>query len=104
MTPHSPQRSRRSFLRLPPPPPRPEERPRLVALVDADACMVPVGGDCRMCVDACPRGSRGIVFGPTGPEVQDECDGCGKCVEACRTVNLEGAIRLVHRSRNVETF
>lgn len=74
------------------------------AHIDLAACLVPVGGDCRRCVDACPRETLGILMESEGPVVQEGCDGCGDCVAACATVNTETAIRMRPAPRNVGTL
>jgi ferredoxin len=70
---------------------------RLVARVDAAACDAASGGDCRACLPSCPSGDRALRFDPGSGISIDPlvCDGCGRCVDVCSTVQRPPAISLV---------
>jgi Pyruvate/2-oxoacid:ferredoxin oxidoreductase delta subunit len=69
---------------------------RQVALVDVSRCLAWSGTDCRMCYLHCPLRDEAIALDDGRPLVMaSACNGCGVCVEACRTVNDVGAIHIV---------
>lgn len=43
-------------------------------------------GDCRECVDICPEGAVSLDL---GPDINENCTGCGLCVSACPTEALQ---------------
>lgn len=66
---------------------------RLLVL-EPDRCAAWSGHDCRMCFVVCPHRGRALVFEAERPRVEaSACDGCGVCIEACRTVNDLAALR-----------
>lgn len=68
---------------------------RRVAWLEHSRCLAWEGGDCRLCYTQCPLRERAIVLTDGRPAiVPSACDGCGVCVEACRSVNDLGAIHL----------
>jgi len=69
-----------------------------VALLDVSRCLAWSGMDCQLCYLTCPKRDEAIMLERGRPVVvASACDGCGVCVEACRTVNDLGAIGLVAR-------
>ncbi|WP_257098643.1 4Fe-4S binding protein [Pseudovibrio flavus] len=50
-------------------------------------CLTKAGGDCTICVNACPRGAIRLVGIPTDisflTHKQENCMGCGICAAAC---------------------
>lgn len=63
-------------------------------ILERDRCSAWSGHDCRMCFVVCPLRGRALVFESERPRVDPSaCDGCGACVEACRTVNDRAALR-----------
>jgi len=70
--------------------------PGTVARIDADRCLAWSDADCQMCYLQCPRRDQAIVLEAGRPVIHSAaCDGCGICVDACRSVNDPGAIQMV---------
>ena len=70
--------------------------PGTVARIDADRCLAWSDADCQMCYLQCPRRDQAIVLEAGRPVISSAaCDGCGMCVDACRSVNDLGAIQMV---------
>lgn len=68
---------------------------RAIAVMDIPQCLAWGGSPCQTCYLRCPLRDEAIVLDDGRPLVMaSACDGCGVCVEACRTVNDVGAIRL----------
>ena len=81
----------------------PEGAGRL-AVLDPSRCVAWGGGMCQACYLRCPRRDEAMVLDDGRPLiVASACDGCGVCVEACRTVNDVGAIRLVVEPGSLST-
>ena len=69
-----------------------------VAHLDEERCLAREGGSCQFCYLACPLRDRAIILDDQKPAVNILfCDGCAKCVTACRTVNDRPAIKMVVR-------
>ena len=67
-----------------------------VALLDVSRCLAWSGMDCQMCYLKCPKHHEAMTLeGGRLTIVTSGCDGCGICIDVCRTVNDLGAIRLV---------
>ncbi|HAM42019.1 MAG: hypothetical protein A3I71_01175 [Omnitrophica WOR_2 bacterium RIFCSPLOWO2_02_FULL_63_16] len=67
-----------------------------IAIIDPARCLAWGGGACQTCYLRCPLRDEAMVLDGGKPTiVAQSCDGCGVCVEVCRTVNDLGAIRLV---------
>ena len=67
-----------------------------VALLDISRCLAWSGTDCQVCYLKCPKRDQAMTLDGGRPTiVSSVCDGCGVCVEICRTVNDLGAIQLV---------
>lgn len=67
---------------------------RRLAVVDVSRCLAWGGGDCRLCYVRCPLRDQAMMISEGRPVVASRCDGCGVCVDVCRSVNDPGAIRL----------
>lgn len=69
---------------------------RALALMDIPRCLAWGGSPCQTCYLRCPLRDEAMVLDDGRPLIMaSACDGCGVCIEACRTVNDAGAIRLV---------
>lgn len=77
-----------------------------IAQIDRAACYPWVDkGICGACVSACPIGDKAISFDFGNiyrPVVQEECVGCGQCVEVCPHPSLP--IRIVGVSQSKITL
>ena len=70
--------------------------PRGIAVVDISRCLAWSAGECQACYLHCPlRGIAMVIADGKPTVVASACDGCGVCVDVCRSVNDLGAIRLV---------
>ena len=66
------------------------------ARIDIDRCLAWDGGNCQFCYLACPLRDKAITLDDQKPIVNILfCDGCAKCVTACRTVNDRPTIKMV---------
>lgn len=66
-----------------------------VAVIDASRCLAWGGTECQACYLSCPRREDAFLFYDGRPAIiAGGCDGCGACVEACRSVNDLGAMQL----------
>ena len=75
-----------------------QERPaaRRMAILDVSRCLAWSGTDCRMCYLRCPKRDEAMLLEAAKPTiVTSVCDGCGVCIDVCRTVNDLEAIQLV---------
>lgn len=69
---------------------------RRVALLDVSRCLAWTAVDCQLCYLKCPKRDEAIVLEEDRPVVvASACDGCGVCVDVCRSINDLGAIQLV---------
>lgn len=70
---------------------------RRIAMLDVSRCLAWGIGSCQLCYLQCPQRDRAMVLEGGGKPtvVASACDGCGVCVNVCRTVNDLGAIRIV---------
>lgn len=77
--------------------PRPEPaRGRRVAILDISSCLAWGAGECQLCYLRCPLRDEAIVLEAGKPTIAaSACDGCGVCVDVCRTVNDRGAINML---------
>ena len=67
-----------------------------IAEIDTDCCMAWDGGSCQFCYLACPLRDRAITIEDQKPIINSSiCDGCAKCLTACKTVNTNLAIKMV---------
>lgn len=67
-------------------------KPRL----EVNRCLAWGGMSCQACYLACHLRDQAIVMTDTKPVInQNACDGCGACVDACRTVNDPPSIAMV---------
>lgn len=67
-----------------------------LAVIDIARCAAWGVGTCQSCYLQCPLRDEAMVLCEGKPiVVASACDGCGVCVEACRTVNDLGAVWLV---------
>ena len=67
-----------------------------VAILDVSRCLAWGTTGCQLCYLQCPLRDRAMVLEGSKPTVvTSACDGCGVCVEVCRTVNDLGAIEVV---------
>ena len=80
-----------------------------VAILDVSRCLawgegLPAApaaqaGSCQLCYLRCPLRDRAMVLEAGRPViVTSACDGCGVCVDVCRTVNDLGAMQMVTAS------
>lgn len=68
---------------------------RRLAVIDVTRCLAWGASPCQACYLRCPLRDEAIMLDDGRPLVMaSACNGCGVCVEACRTVNDVGAIRL----------
>jgi len=73
-----------------------EEGAQRIVIIDSARCLAWGSSPCQVCYLHCPLRDEAIVLDGGRPHViASSCNGCGVCVEACRTVNDLGAIRLV---------
>ena len=69
---------------------------RRIAMLDVSRCLAWGVGGCQLCYLQCPRRDGAIVLESGRPTVVlSGCDGCGVCVDVCRTTNDLGAIQLI---------
>lgn len=67
-----------------------------VARLEISRCLAWSGSDCQLCYIACPLRDQAIHLMDQKPVINPaKCDGCGKCEEACSTINTSSAITLV---------
>jgi len=67
-----------------------------IAVIDLANCLAWGGSACQTCYLQCPLRDEAIALDDGRPIIMaSACNGCGVCVEACRTVNDLGAIQLV---------
>ena len=72
------------------------EATQRVAILDVSRCLAWGEGHCQLCYLRCPLRDRALVLEGGKPViVTSACDGCGVCVDVCRTVNDLGAIQQV---------
>ena len=72
-------------------------RSRAIAVIDIPQCLAWGASPCQACYLRCPLRDEAIVLDDGRPLIMASvCDGCGVCVEACRTVNDVGAIHIVN--------
>lgn len=85
------------------------EGDRRLAVLDVARCLawgagpplasLAEGGECQLCYLRCPLRDGAITLECGRPTiVASVCDGCGICVDVCRTVNDLGAIQIVSAS------
>lgn len=73
-----------------------------VARLETEHCLAWDGGNCQFCYLACPLRDKAITLDDQKPVVNIlYCDGCARCVTACRTVNDRPAIKMVYRRGGV---
>ncbi len=69
---------------------------RRMAVLDVSLCLAWGAGSCQLCYLRCPLRERAMVIENGRPVVvASACDGCGVCVEVCRTVNDLAAMQIV---------
>jgi Pyruvate/2-oxoacid:ferredoxin oxidoreductase delta subunit len=67
-----------------------------LAYIDVTRCLAWEGTSCQACYLACPIRDEAIEMDDQKPVIiVSGCDGCTLCVDACKTVNDLGAIRMV---------
>ena len=72
-----------------------------VALLDISRCLAWSGADCQACYLKCPKRDEAMRHEDGRPAiVTSVCDGCGICIDVCRTVNDLEAIQLVDVTTN----
>ena len=77
----------------------PVDATQRMAVLDVSRCLAWGEGRCQLCYLRCPSRDRAMVLEAGRPViVTSACDGCGVCVDACRTVNDLGAIQIVTAS------
>ena len=82
-----------------PPALTPVDATKRVAILDVSRCLAWGEGTCQFCYLHCPLRDRAMVLDGDKPVVvTSACDGCGVCVDVCRTVNDLGAILVVTAS------
>ena len=82
-----------------PAPPAPMDATRRVAILDVSRCLAWGEGHCQLCYLRCPLRDHAMVLEAGRPVVvTSACDGCGVCVDVCRTVNDLGATQMVTAS------
>lgn len=70
-----------------------------VAQIQIARCLAWQGMDCQLCYLACPLREQAIQIHDQKPIITaSNCDGCGLCQQACRTVNDLIAIELIRKS------
>jgi Pyruvate/2-oxoacid:ferredoxin oxidoreductase delta subunit len=71
---------------------------RQVAVLDVSRCLAWSETDCQICYLKCPKRDQAIMLEGSKPTiVTSVCDGCGICVDVCRSVNDCGAIEVLPR-------
>lgn len=69
-----------------------------LAVIDIARCTAWGVGTCQSCYLQCPLRDEAMILCEGKPlVVASACDGCGLCVEACRTANDLEAVWLVTR-------
>ena len=77
----------------------PPQGDRRLAVLDVARCLAWGAVECQLCYLRCPLRDRAITLDGGRPTiVASVCDGCGICVDVCRTVNDLGAIQVVSAS------
>jgi MinD superfamily P-loop ATPase len=67
-----------------------------IAEIDTNCCMAWDGGSCQFCYLACPLRDKAMTIEDQKPIIHSTiCDGCAKCLTACKTVNTNLAIKMV---------
>lgn len=67
-----------------------------IAEIDRGCCLAWEGGNCQFCYLVCPLRDKAITVEDQRVTIHPlACDGCGKCMTACRTVNTTPAIRMI---------
>ena len=70
-----------------------------VVQLESEHCLAWGGGNCQFCYVVCPLRDKAITLDDQKPIVNILfCDGCAKCVTACRTVNDRPAIKMIYKS------
>lgn len=73
-------------------------RGRSLAVIDISRCLAWGASPCQACYLRCPLRDEAMVLDDGRPLIMaSACDGCGVCVEVCRTVNDHGAIEALPR-------
>lgn len=67
-----------------------------VVLMEKDCCLAWAGGSCQYCYLSCHLRDTAIILYDQKPVINSSfCDGCAKCITACRTVNDRPALRII---------
>ena len=67
-----------------------------IASIDTNNCLAWDGGSCQFCYLACPLRDQAITIEDQRPLINSTiCDGCAKCLTACKTINTSPAILMV---------
>lgn len=67
-----------------------------IAKIDTAFCLAWDGGICQFCYLVCPLRDAAIILDDQRPIINStNCDGCAKCLTACKTVNTTLAIKMV---------
>ncbi|OGX07588.1 MAG: hypothetical protein A2Z88_08295 [Omnitrophica WOR_2 bacterium GWA2_47_8] len=71
----------------------------LIARVDISRCLAWGQMECQLCYLACPLRDKAIEMREHKPFIiAAGCDGCGMCVDACKTINNTPALDRVPSS------
>ena len=63
-----------------------KDRPLGIAIIDQNVCFAYRGVFCPACVVKCPLSGKAIAMSDNKPVVnEDDCTGCGICVQVCPT-------------------
>ncbi len=59
-----------------------------VAVLNVDRCLAWGGADCQWCYLVCPLRDKALFIQDLKPVIYPAfCNGCGRCMDACKTVN-----------------
>ena len=73
------------------------ETGRRVAILNVSCCLAWGSGECQLCYLQCPLRDEAVVLNEGRPTiVSSSCNGCGVCVDVCRSVNDLSSIQLVY--------